>query len=418
MQIFKPLSLFLGLRYVRARKRTHFISFISMVSMLGIGLGVMVLITVLSVMNGFDQQIKTRILSMVPQITVSSLSGTVSADPQNPLKNLLERYPGVTAVAPTIQGEALISNSGATVFSLIEGIDPNAQRQVSPIGEKIISGRLSSLTPNRFGIVLGVDLANQLGVGIGDTLTLLVPRGNLSPFGFTPVMRQFTVVGIFKTGYQFDSNMALINISDAQRLLNMEGIYSGWQLKCHDLFQAPSIAHQLNQALGGAYQAQDWTAQNQNFFAALSMEKTMMFLILTLIIAIAVFNMLASLVMLVIDKQAEIAILRTLGFQTGQLMRVFIIQGMIIGVIGITIGTGLGIALSLSITSIVNHLQALLGVQFLNSSVYYIDFLPSQLRFADIWHVDILAVGLSFLATLYPAFKASQVQPAQALRYE
>jgi lipoprotein-releasing system permease protein len=326
--------------------------------------------------------------------------------------------PGVEAIAPLVQGEAMITNSNGSTFALVNGIDPAAQTQVSPIADKMIQGALSSLHPKGFGVVLGIDMANQLGLSLGQQVTLIVPRGNLSPFGLTPVMRQFTVVGIFKTGYQFDSNMALIDLSDAQRLFDMPGKYSSWQLKCRDLFQAPSIARTLNQTLQNGAMAQDWTTQNQTFFQALAMEKTMMFLILTLIIAVAVFNMLSSLVMLVTDKRAEIAILRTMGMQTREIMTIFVVQGTLVGLIGIVLGTLAGIGLSLTITSIVNHLQVWLGVQFLNSSVYYIDFLPSNLRGSDVWHIDLLALGLSVLATLYPAWRASKIQPAEALRYE
>lgn len=418
--MFRPLSVFIGLRYTRAKKRNHFISFMSLISMLGIALGVMVLITVLSVMNGFDEQIKSRILNMVPQVMVSGWNGTVAEDAQvdaKPLNEYLKALPEVEAVAPIIEGQAMLSNNGVTAFALLNGVAPSLQKKVSPIGHKLISGALSDLKPDHFGIVLGKDLAARLGVTVGDVVNVMVPKANVTPFGVMPVVRQFTVVGIFEVGYQFDSNYALIHIADAQRLFRLPNSYSAWQLKLQDLYQAPALAWQLNQTLSD-YQALDWTQQNENFFKALKMEKLMMFLILVLIIAVAAFNMLSSLVMVVTDKKAEIAILRTIGFSTTRLMTIFMVQGMVIGTVGTLLGLAGGLLLAENITALVNHIQHWFGVQFLSASVYYISFLPSKVNGSDVGHIIYISLLLSFLATLYPSWRATRVQPVEALRYE
>jgi lipoprotein-releasing system permease protein len=415
--MFYPLSLFIGLRYTRAKRKNHFISFISIVSMLGIALGVMVLIVVLSVMNGFDKEIKSRILDMVPQVTITGNSGQISN--WQPLAASLPGHNHIVAVAPFIQGEAMLTGSmGSPAFGFLQGIDPATDVKVSPIADKMVQGKLTSLAPRSFNIILGQDLATSLGVYVGDKVVVYVPKASFSLVGVVPRLKQFTVTGIFKTGYQFDSSYALININDAAALLQMGNAVSGLQLKLDDLFNAESVSEVLNRVLPPSLNTFTWVNQNANFFQALAMEKIMMFFILVLIVAVAAFNMLASLVMLVTDKEAEIAILRTMGMPSKMILHIFVIQGMVIGLIGTFIGVVLGIIVSLNVTAWTNALQNLFNIQFLNSSVYYINFLPSSLHVSDVLVISAIAILLSFLATLYPAYRASKINPAEALRYE
>jgi lipoprotein-releasing system permease protein len=415
--MFYPLSLFIGLRYTRAKRKNHFISFISIVSMLGIALGVMVLIIVLSVMNGFDKEIKTRILDMVPQVTITGNNGQMNH--WQPLAQGLVGRDHIVAVAPFIQGEAMLTgNLGAPAFGMLQGIDPASQATVSPIANKMVEGHLNSLTPKSFNIILGRDLATSLGVFVGDKVVVYVPKASFSLVGVVPRLKQFTVSGIFKTGYQFDNSYALINMQDAAALLQMGNNISGLQLKLDDLFNAGQVSMMLNSVLPDNLAAFTWINQNANFFQALAMEKLMMFFILVLIVAVAAFNMLASLVMLVTDKQAEIAILRTMGMPAKMIMRIFVVQGMVIGLIGTLLGVIFGIIVALHVTTWTNALQHFFHVQFLNSSIYYIDFLPSNLRAGDVFFISAIAILLSFLATLYPAYRASRINPAEALRYE
>lgn len=414
--MFYPIALALGLRYTRARKKNHFISFISFVSLFGIALGVMVLITVLSVMNGFDREIKGRILDMVPEVTISGQNGILQDWPE--LAHALIGRDHIKAAAPFVQGEAMLTGaSGSPAFGVLQGVDPLLQPSVSPIATKMVLGHFESLTPHSFHMLLGQALAQNLGVTVGDSVTVYVPQSNFSPLGVMPRLKQFQVTGIFATGYQFDNSYALVNLNDASVLLQMNGAVSGLQLKLSDLFLADEVSSDLAQALP-TLNTYTWISQNANFFQALSMEKVMMFVILTLIIAIAAFNMLASLVMLVTDKKADIAILKTMGLKTRPIMAIFMIQGSIIGLLGTGLGTLLGVLLSLSITRLVNGIQNLLHVQFLSSSVYYIDFLPSHLEISDVLLIGLVALGLSFCATIYPAYKASRINPAEALRYE
>jgi len=414
--MYKPLSLFIGLRYLKAKKRNHFISFISIISFAGIALGIAVLITVLSVMNGFDKEIKDRILVMVPQVMVSQWGGKLD-DWQN-LEGDLKKNKEVVGLAPVIEGQGMLSNRGYSAFGMIVGINPEQESTVSPIGSKLISGNIENLKPKSFGIVLGKGLARSIGASMGQKITLIVPQATLTPAGLLPRLKQFKVVGIFDVGYQYNANYAFINLKDAATLLQMGSNISGIQLKLKNLYDAPSVTQKLNNTLPAQYNAIDWTQQNRNFFQALQMEKTMMFLILILIVAVAAFNMLASLVMVVTDKQSDIAILRTLGASSRKIMGIFIVQGMSIGLIGTFLGVGLGVLLSLNATDIVNWIQHTFHVQFLSASVYYIDFIPSSLKLTDVVKISVVALILSFLATLYPAWRASKVQPAQALRYE
>jgi lipoprotein-releasing system permease protein len=419
--MFQPLALCIGLRYTRAKKRNHFISFISAISMLGIALGVLVLITVMSVMNGFDREIKDRILTMIPEVTVTSWGGDMQ-DWQAGLKALTQspkaKAMGIRGASAFIMGQGMVSLNDVPAFVVLEGIDLNTENQVLPIAQKMIAGKLEDLGKVNFGIVLGKDLAESLGVALGDKVTVIVPETSLSPMGVLPTLKQFTVTGIFQVGYQYDSNYALINLSAAQKLFSLGNAVTGIQLKLNDAFSADQAVNSLKEWLPPMYRAQSWIEQNPNFFKALKMEKMIMFLMLLLIIAVAAFNMLSSLVMLVTDKQGDIAILRTLGCSSGLILRIFMIQGMIIGLIGTALGVIFGVLLSLHVTQITNWFQNLTGTEILNSSVYYIDFIPSKLELADIWHIALISLGLSLISTLYPAWRASKVEPAEALRYE
>ena len=414
--MYRPFSFFIGFRYLRAKKRNHFISFISAISFLGVALGVAVLITVLSVMNGFDKEIRERVLVMVPQVSVTEWGGRLqnwqSLEPE------IAQQKDVVGMAPIIQGQAMLSHNGSNRFGFILGVNPKLQGKISPIGQKMVAGSLQDLKPGHFGIILGKALANAMGAQVGDKITVIVPQANLTPAGMIPRLKQFKVVGIFSVGYQYDSGYALMNIKDEAKLLQMGSAISSIQLKLNNLYNAPKVTEALNKNLPPMYNSYDWTQSNSNFFKALQMEKTMMFLILALIIAVAAFNMLASLVMIVTDKQSDIAILRTLGASSRRIMGIFMVQGISIGVIGTFLGIVSGIILSLNTTEIVNWIQTVFHVQFLNANVYYINFLPSSLEFKDVWHVGLMALVLSILATIYPAWKASRVQPAEALRYE
>ncbi|MDA0910519.1 MAG: lipoprotein-releasing ABC transporter permease subunit [Proteobacteria bacterium] len=416
--MYRPLPLFIGLRYLRAKKKNQFISIISAISFIGIALGVAVLITVMSVMNGFDEQIKDRILMMVAPVKVYQAGGKLY-NWENLAQTLEQKDKRISGAAPIIEGQGMLSANATNAFAAIQGIDPKYEGSVVPIAEHMQKGILSSLQSGKFNIILGKYLADSLGVKVGDKITLIVPQANLTPAGMIPRLKQFKVSGIFSVSYQYDSYYALVNINDAAKLFQMGNSVSALQLGVKDIYQAPFLKETLNtQILPDFCMARDWTDENKSFFQALQMEKTMMFFILMLIIAVAIFNLLSSLVMVVTDKRSDIAIMRTLGMSSRQIIMTFIIQGLAIGVIGTIIGILLGIVLSVNATEIVNWIQVVFHVQFLSPSVYQIDFIPSKLVMSDLVHVAIASLILSFLATLYPAWSASRVQPAEALRYE
>lgn len=420
--MFRSLPLFIGLRYIRAKKRNRFISIISAISFLGISLGVAVLITVMSVMNGFDQQIKSRILMMVPPLKVYEMGGKLD-DWQSLSKKILANNPKVTAAAPIVESQGLLSaNTGGstTAFVQIQGIEPKYQTKILPIKKHMVDGSLSSLDNGKgYNIVLGSVLAGNLGVSVGDKVTLIVPKISLTPAGMIPRIKQFTVTGIFSVSYQYDAYYAMINLKDAQKVFETGNTITSLQLGTKNVYDAPIIKNKLNDGgLSSYYFTRDWTDENKSFFDALKMEKTMMFFILLLIITVAIFNLLSSLVMVVTDKRSDIAILRTMGMSSRQIITVFIYQGFIIGLIGTIIGVLLGVVLSTYATEIVNFIQHVTGRQFLSASVYLIDYIPSDLMFSDVVKVTLVSMLLSFLATLYPAWSASRVQPVEALRYE
>jgi len=412
-----PLEIFVGLRYTRAKRRNHFISFISAISMLGIALGVMALIVVLSVMNGFENELRGRILGMVSHVTVSSFGGPL----QNwqTLRDQSMENPAVIAGAPYIEAEAMISNLSSVSGALIRGIDPQYETGVSEIHENMEFGALSDLVAGEYGIILGSGLANSLDVVPGDRVTMVTPQATSSPLGFLPRLRRFKVVGIFEIGvYEYDRSSALIHYQDASRLFRLDGGVTGLRLKLNDLDLAPRVRQELKQTVGFEYWVSDWTLRHSNYFKAVRTEKTVMFIILSLIVAVAAFNIVSTLVMVVTDKQADIAILRTLGMSPLSVMWVFMVQGTLIGFIGTLLGLAAGVTVALQIDVIVPALEQFFQTQFLPRGVYPITDLPSEMKQADVIKITLLSFGVSVLATLYPALRASKTRPAEALSYE
>ncbi|MFC4526463.1 lipoprotein-releasing ABC transporter permease subunit [Dyella halodurans] len=414
--MFRPLELFIGLRYTRAKRRNQFISFISTVSIVCIAISVTALITVMSVMNGFDNELRTRILGAISHATVSGLPGeSVQNWPR--AVQITDANKHVLGAAPYVEMQAFLQArrpSGA----LVRGIEPSEEPKVSDIGIHMVEGRLTDLTPSSWNIVLGRELAMTLGASVGDKITMAVPELRATPMGSVPRVRGFKVVGIFELGMQeFDANLALINMSDAERLNSMTGP-TGIRLRLDDMFNAGLVAHQLADQLGQVYRVDTWMDSHANFFSAISMEKKVMFIILSLIILVAVINLISMLMMLVTDKQADIAILRTLGSTPRSIMGMFMVQGVLVGVVGIGFGVGLGSLLSWKLPVIVKWIENVTGVTFLSPDVYYISELPSKLLASDVGWVALITFLFSLLATLYPAWRASRTQPAQALRYE
>jgi lipoprotein-releasing system permease protein len=415
--MFKPLEIFIGLRYTRAKRRNHFISFISLISMLGIALGVTVLITVISVMNGFEKELRERILGVVSHATVQAVG--------KPLQNWAEvgeslrDYEGVTGIAPYIQAEGMLSQGAVVNGTLIRGVLPSQEGEVSKLGDKMLAGKLDNLQPGEFGIILGKDLALAMRAGMGDKVTLITPQASVTAVGILPRLKRFTVVGVFEIGmYEYDSALALLHLEDASRLFRLEGGVTGIRIKMDDMFAAPQLSRQLINELPIGYSASDWTRQHANFFRAVQMEKTVMFVILFLIVAVAAFNIVSTLVMMVTDKESDIAILRTLGTSPASIMGIFIVQGTLIGVIGTLLGTVGGVALALNVETLVPAIEQLFSIQFLAADVYYISDLPSDMRIADVITISSTSLVISLIATLYPAWRASRTQPAEALRYE
>jgi len=415
--MFQPYELFVGLRYTRAKRRNHFISFISLISMLGIALGVTALITVISVMNGFEKELRERILGAAAHATITYYDEPMQA--WQPLAEQAREHPEVIGAAPYVEGQVMLVNADRVTGALVRGVLPQQEPQVSEVGEKMVSGQLADLRQGEFGILLGSDLARFLGVAVGDKVTVISPEAGVTPVGVLPRMKRFRVRGIFQIGmYEYDRNMAVIQADDASVLLRMDGGYSGVRLKLNDMFAARAVARDLANAVGEDYWVTDWTHKHANFFQAVATEKTVMFVILTLIVAVAAFNIVSTLVMVVTDKQADIAILRTLGSSPASVMGIFLVQGAIIGVFGTLLGLVGGIALASNIETVVPFIENLFGVHFLDPSVYSISELPSDLRWADVTQIATVSFMISLLATLYPAWRASRVEPAEALAYE
>ncbi|KZN12407.1 lipoprotein-releasing ABC transporter permease subunit [Marinomonas sp. TW1] len=411
---FLPVTI--GLRYARAKRSNHFISFISFSSIAGLALGVMVLITVLSVMNGFDRELRERILGMVPHAT---LWGNPILDDWQETAKLVETMPNVVAVAPHIQAQVMFQSGDSVHGAILNGIDPDMEKKVSIIDDNMASGSLDALKDQRFGIVLGAQLARQLRVSIGDKVTAILPKASVSIAGVAPVLKRFTLVGTFEVGAELDSSLAYINITDAAKLKRYQpGKVEALRISFNDLFVAPTEIWDIARAVPGQNRVSDWTRTHGNLFQAIKMEKTMIGLLLLLIVAVAAFNIVSTLVMVVTDKRNDIAILRTMGLTSTQVMWVFIVQGMFIGMLGTLIGVILGVSLALNVSDIIAGIQTLLGVQFLSADVYFINYLPSKLEWSDVELIVTSAFIMTVVATIYPAWRASKVEPAEALRYE
>ncbi len=411
-------ELFIGLRYTRAKRRNHFISFISLISLLGITLGMTALITVMSVMNGFQKEVRTRILGVASHIQVSGVNGRL-ADWQGVAKEAT-KHSRVGAAAPYVSAQGMVSFNQVVRGVLVRGILPNMEDKVADFSHMMVSGKLNNLAPGEFGIVVGTELARILGVSKGDKIVLISPQGQMTPVGMLPRLKQFTIAGIFAAGhFEYDSSLVLIHIADAQKLYRMkDGQVSGVRLKLHDLFQAPQVVRELAPIISSNTYISDWTSQHANYFRAIQIEKRMLSLILALIIAVAAFNIVSTLVMAVTDKQSDIAILRTLGASPRSIMKIFIVQGTLIGVFGTILGVVGGVLLAFNVESVIALIEYLFTVQFLSREVYYISKIPSDPHLADIVTVAIVSFGLSILATIYPSYWASKVNPAEALRYE
>ncbi|TDF84820.1 lipoprotein-releasing ABC transporter permease subunit [Pseudomonas sp. H9] len=414
--MFRPLSIFIGARYTRAKRRNHFISFISMTSMIGLSLGVLAMIVVLSVMNGFQREMSARILGMVPH---ASILGVKPLDDWRPAADAALKNPQVLAVAPLTEMEGMLSYKGAMQPIQVSGIDPVEEGKVSIVAQHIVQGSLQALKPGEFGVVIGEISARRFRLNVGDKLTLIVPEVSSAPGGITPRMQRLTVAGVFKVGAELDGSMAYIHMADAAQMQRWQpGQVQGVRLKLQDLYSAPQVSKAIAADLGGQYRADDWSHTQGSLFSAMKMEKTMIGLLLLMIIAVAAFNIIATLIMVVNDKGADIAILRTIGATPAQIMGTFMVQGTLIGIVGTLIGGVLGVIAALNVSQIVGWLERVSGQHIFTSDVYFISSLPSELQWGDVALICSAGLVMSFLATLYPAYRASQVEPAYALRYE
>ncbi|MFT5588995.1 MAG: lipoprotein-releasing system permease protein [Bradyrhizobium sp.] len=421
MSILKnlPFEWQVGIRYTRAGRRSgrnSFISFISLISMAGIALGVAALIIVLSVMNGFQKEVRDRMLSVLPHIEVFDPVNGLADWRATAKEAFLDKE--VKGAAPYVAGQAMMTRDGVLRGVIVRGVLPSEESNVSEVAAQVRQGKFTDLRPGEFNIVLGGELARALSAGIGDRVTLVSPEGQVTPAGVVPRYKAFTVVGIFEAGhYEYDSTLAFMHIDDAEKMFRLKEP-TGVRLRIADMQQAPLVARDLSRILTGNVLISDWSKQNKTWFAAVQTEKRMMFIILTLIIAVAAFNLVSTLVMTVTDKQADIAILRTLGASPRSIMKIFMIQGALVGLIGTAIGVSGGVLIALNVDVIVPFIEHLLGVQFLPRDIYLISALPSDLRWPDVGTIGAVAVVLAFLATLYPSWWAARVKPAEALRYE
>jgi lipoprotein-releasing system permease protein len=428
--MYTPLEAFIGLRYVRAKRRNHFISFISLTSMLGIALGVTTLITVISVMNGFEKELRARILGAIAHATIQPVDGSL-AEWRDVIERV-EQHPEVNGAAPYIE-EGVWLQGQESSGAFIRGIEPEFETRVSEVDQKMVAGKITDLKPGEYGIILGIGLASRLRVGPGDRVTVIAPRLKATPVGASPLMRRFTVVGAFEFGeFENDSALALIHMEDAARLLRMPpGDSGGVRLHLKDMYRSWSVAREISSdlsqrdsfreddgSLPSYYTVRDWTQERGNLFQAVRTEKTVMWVILSLIIAVAAFNIISMLVMVVTDKQSDIAILKTMGARSGTVMRIFVIQGSVIGVIGTILGVVGGILLAQNIGSVVPFLEQFFGFSLFPSDIYYITELPSDLRTADVIKFALMSLAMSLVSTIYPSWRAARTHPAEALSYE
>jgi lipoprotein-releasing system permease protein len=415
--MFKPLELYIGLRYTRAKRRNHFISFISLISMVGMALGVTALITVLSVMNGFEKELRERILGMTSHATVLKLGQSLTN--WQDIAEVIQHHPRILGMAPFVRAEAMLTHEGNVHGVIVQGILPDREPKVSIVGERMETGHLSTLEPQSYNIILGEGLAKTLRVRVGDKVTLVAPQPNVTPAGVLPRLKRFTLSGIFKIGmHEYDMGLAFIHMEDAMRLFRTGEGVTGIRLKLDDMFAAPRLSREIIRMLPSDYGVVDWTQYHVNFFRALKTEKTVMFVILALIVAVAAFNIISTLVMVVTDKQADVAILRTLGLTPRNIMGIFIVQGIVIGIFGTLLGIIGGVWLATHVETIVPAIEQFFQTRFLPADVYYISEVPSDMHWQDVIHIGLLAFGLCLLATLYPAWRAARTEPAEVLRYE
>ncbi len=415
--MFKPLGLYIGLRYTRAKRRNHFISFISIISMLGVAVGVTALITVISVMNGFEKELRERILGVTAHATIGE-RGRPLRDWQA-VSAVIDRDPRVRGSAPFIRAEGMATRAGSVHGVIVEGVLPDQEPKVSVVGERMRTGRLKDLKPGAYNILLGAALARALRAEVGDKITLVVPQATATPAGILPRLKRFTLAGVFEIGmHDYDAALAVVHLEDAARLFRIQDGVSGIRIKVDDMFAAPRISRELIRSLPEHYAAVDWTQQHVNFFQALKTEKIVMYVILMLIVAVAAFNIISTLVMVVTDKAADVAILRTLGLTPRGIMSIFIVQGTVIGFVGTLLGLLGGVQLATHVDTLVPAIEQLFQTQFLPPDIYYISELPSDMRWPDVIRITVIAFTLCLLSTLYPAWRASRTQPAEVLRYE
>ena len=415
--MFTPYELCVGLRYTRAKRRNHFISFISLTSMIGIALGVTALITVISVMNGFERELRERILGVASHATISGYDRAL--EDWESLAGIAEAHPEVVGTAPFVESQGMLTHAGQVRGVLIRGVSPSREPAVSEIGRYLVEGELENLAPGRFNVLIGRDLARRLDATVGTRVTLVAPQARITPAGVLPRMRRFTVSGIFEAGHaQYDTSLAVVHVEDAQRVFRLGRGVSGLRVKLGDMFDAPRVSRELARSFGGQYWLRNWTQYHANFFRALKIEKTVMFVILTLIVAVAAFNLVSTLVMVVTDKESDIAILRTLGAGQSSILAIFVVQGTLIGIAGTIAGVAGGVALATHVETLVPAIESVFDVRFLSPDIYYISAVPSEMRWRDVAAVGSVAFVMCVLATIYPAWKASRVQPVEALRHE
>ena len=412
-----PFELLLGYRYTRAKRRNGFISFISLSSIIGIGLGVTALITVMSIMNGFQQELRDRILDMTAHVTLSEQGERLNH--WQDLYSVAKQLPHVEGAAPNAMGQGMLTHGDRVKGVLVRGVLPKYEGQVADVESKMVYGHLSDLKSKDYNVILGTELANGLGVSVGDKITLVAPQASISPMGVVPRLKRFTVSGLFEVGmHEYDSALAIVHMADAQRVFKMGHQVSALQLRLDDMFAVRDVREAVAENIDDVLYMRDWTQQHSNFFKAIEMEKRMMFIVLTLIIMVAAFNIVSTMVMVVTDKQKDIAVLRTIGATPGSVQTIFIVQGLIIGTFGAILGVIGGVAISLNIDVIVPFIEGIFGFKFFPADIYYISKIPSDLHWEDVWIVSGLAFVLTLLATIYPARRASKIQPAEALRYE
>ena len=416
--MIRPFELFIGFRYIRAKRRTRFISFITGTSILGIIIGVWALISVLSVMNGFERELKERILTVASHVRISGNQGWL--DDWKDVMSQIDSNSNIEAQAPYILSHGMLKNKNLVSPAIIRGIEPELESTVSSIAESMISGTLDALEPGKFGIILGEDLASKIGgVNVGDKVILISTRGRSTPAGLLPRLKRFTVVGIFNLNfYEYDNGLALTHLNDLAKLQRVGNSVSGLRLKTNEVFDTPLISKELRQTLGTSYSVMDWTSEYSNLFEALKIERRVMFIILLLIVAVAAFNIVSTLVMLVSDKNSDIAVLRTIGVTPKSIMAIFIVHGAVIGIIGTIIGTITGVITGFNLETLIPWAEQLFGTQFFPDDIYIITKFPAQLVWDDVIKIAVASLLLSFLATIYPAWRASKVQPADALRYD